>query len=157
VDGVSLILLGAEITYADIEYLVEAQLTLCNPTNDYHVRVSSIRIVGVAIKLSVLSFQFMWEMVDLPVHYENITKITGKIFRIPPNALNGGKDYDILVKLVKTSDSFMITQVKIPVYPLAFFDFLFFRHASNSKSCSGVLTLLSCHIKLLLEWIEKLN
>jgi hypothetical protein len=72
--------------------------------------------MGMAIKLSFLPFQFMWEMVDLPPQYENITKITGKIFRIPPNALNGGKDYEILVKLVKTSDSFMITQVKTTVY-----------------------------------------
>lgn len=34
----SLILLGSEITYSSIEYILEAQVTMCNPTQDYQVR-----------------------------------------------------------------------------------------------------------------------
>lgn len=36
----SVLMLGPDITYADMTYLLEAQVTPCKPTNDYYVRTS---------------------------------------------------------------------------------------------------------------------
>lgn len=36
-DDTSLVLLGAETTYADVDYMVEADVFFCDPQNDYLV------------------------------------------------------------------------------------------------------------------------
>lgn len=34
----SVLMLGSEVTYADLTYLLETHVTPCKPTNDYYVR-----------------------------------------------------------------------------------------------------------------------
>uniref|UniRef100_A0A182MV52 GPS domain-containing protein n=1 Tax=Anopheles culicifacies TaxID=139723 RepID=A0A182MV52_9DIPT len=83
-DDVSLLMLGAEKSYADVEYIVTAQLIFCRRRTDYYFRWT----VG-AMNETVLSAAVVLER--------------SKTLRVPAGSFSPGQQYEIQVSVYSTS------------------------------------------------------
>ncbi|XP_050079238.1 uncharacterized protein LOC126566687 [Anopheles maculipalpis] len=83
-DDVSLLMLGAEKTYADVEYIVTAQLIFCRRRTDYYFRWT----------VGPLSDGGELVVVDME---------RSKMLQIPAGSLLPGRSYDIEVSVYSTS------------------------------------------------------
>lgn len=96
-DDVSFLLLGAPNTYADREYLVEAQPMFCSPNNAYLIR---------------------WSVQpELPPDAPSFARVPGVVMRIPGGQLLTGSTYTIEATLLRANDSQAIVVVSIAVAP----------------------------------------
>lgn len=88
-------LLGAPNTYADLEYVVEANADFCQPTYDY--------LIG-------------WKVADLPD--QRYTRIQGNVLRIPAGTLRAGHTYTVDAQLLRSNDSHVIVFVSACHLPI---------------------------------------
>lgn len=76
---VSILLLGAEVGYSDVEYFVEARVSFCKPNLDY---------------------TFLWTITNLREERDLIyLKDVGKTLRFPPNVFRGGDQHEIKTEI----------------------------------------------------------
>lgn len=78
-EDVSLLLLGAEVCYADIPYILKARLIFCEPKNDYTLAWSITGVDHVSVNTE------------------------SSVLQIPPGVLSPGSTYSISVRVVGTS------------------------------------------------------
>lgn len=80
---VSILLLGAEVAYSDVEYFVEARVSFCKPNLDY---------------------SFLWSITNLRdekdlIYLQNV----GKTLKFPPNVFRGGDQHEIKTEIFDVS------------------------------------------------------
>lgn len=76
---VSILLFGAEVGYADVEYFVEARVAFCKPNLDY---------------------SFIWSITDLREEKDLIyLQDVGKTLRFPPGVFRGGDRHEIKAEI----------------------------------------------------------
>ncbi|XP_052756384.1 uncharacterized protein LOC113519771 isoform X2 [Galleria mellonella] len=92
-DKFSLILVGSQDTYVDMEFVLDAQVTSCQATQDYY---------------------FMWTIKNELGESINVSHIRGSRLSIPKYSLKAGFTYDINCELYKKSDDCFITQTTLP-------------------------------------------
>ncbi|EDS35995.1 conserved hypothetical protein [Culex quinquefasciatus] len=78
-EDVSLLLLGAEVCYADIPYILKARLIFCEPKNDYTLAWSITGVDHVSVNTE------------------------SSVLQIPPGVLSPGSTYSISVRVVGNS------------------------------------------------------
>lgn len=78
-DGVSLLLFGSEFLYDDADFLAVAEVTFCDPINDYY---------------------FRWNISGLPSDiYKNYFDVKSNYLQLPAGTLKSGKSYGLSVVL----------------------------------------------------------
>ncbi|XP_052863871.1 uncharacterized protein LOC128270504 [Anopheles cruzii] len=81
---VSLLLLGAEMTYADVDYSVTAKLIFCRPRNDY---------------------SFRWSVSGLDEEFVPVAMERSNLLRIPAGSLTPGQIYEIQAHVCSSSNA----------------------------------------------------
>lgn len=106
-------MLGAENTYTDVEYMVEAFVSFCEQRFDYLVSFTSYTLfcLGFGFKITNFIFQYKWEISGFTIDQANWVRIPGHILRIPAGQLRGGGLHKISVSLLQSNDSSIIIYV----------------------------------------------
>ncbi|KAJ8714012.1 hypothetical protein PYW08_007632 [Mythimna loreyi] len=85
-------LLGGQLAYADIDFILEAQVTTCFRTHDYY---------------------FVWTVTSAEDNVA-VSDVKGARLVIRPNTLTPGQSYDVLCQVYKYSNGDFITQNSLP-------------------------------------------
>ncbi|XP_053613608.1 uncharacterized protein LOC128677059 [Plodia interpunctella] len=91
-DMVSVILVGGQQTYVDVEFELEAQVTVCFPTQNYYL---------------------IWNVASDSGDVVNVSRTAGTRLRIPRDTLQYGSTYHAHCQLVSQSDGHFITQTGV--------------------------------------------
>jgi hypothetical protein len=83
-DGVSLLLLGTEFIYDDMEVLAVAEVSFCDPIND---------------------FSYRWVIEGL----DEVETIQGSNLQLPAGMLEAGKVVNVVVKVLNSEGNAMAT------------------------------------------------
>ncbi|KAM3956537.1 uncharacterized protein ACR2FA_009445 [Aphomia sociella] len=94
-DKFSLMLVGAQVAYVDVEFTLEALVMACYPTQDYY---------------------FVWTIINEVNDILNVSYIKGSTLRIPQYSLKAGSFYDVYCQLYKNNDGSFITQSSLPFH-----------------------------------------
>ncbi|CAB3245847.1 unnamed protein product [Arctia plantaginis] len=88
----SVLLVGGQMTYTDLDYMLEAQITTCFKTQDYY---------------------FMWSVTSEDSSVD-ISDVKGSRLEINAYSLTPGLAYNILCKVLKHSNGEIITETTLP-------------------------------------------
>ncbi|XP_049877651.1 uncharacterized protein LOC126374919 isoform X3 [Pectinophora gossypiella] len=90
-----MVLVGGQLTYSDVPYVLQAQVTSCAPTQDYY---------------------FIWSVHDTISHESviDVSSTIGSTLTIPPHSLRPGLEYDVNCQVIKQSTRLRITQTGLP-------------------------------------------
>ncbi|XP_059053383.1 uncharacterized protein LOC131847751 [Achroia grisella] len=91
-DKFSVILLGSQVVYVDMEFIIDAQVTSCEMTQDYY---------------------FVWTVKSEVGENFNFSHIKGSKLVIPQNSLKAGFIYEASCELYKKSDHTFILQTSL--------------------------------------------
>ncbi|XP_026315144.1 uncharacterized protein LOC113226641 [Hyposmocoma kahamanoa] len=97
-DLLSIVLIGEQKTFADVEFVLNAQVTACFATQDYY---------------------FIWTIRSADSQRQvYVSSIRGSRLRIPPYSLRAGISYDVNCEVIKESTGHRITQNGLPIQVL---------------------------------------
>lgn len=115
-DDISLSLLGAETTFADVDYMVEADVFFCNPQNDYTVIIYRITIKRKLSFYRLNNLKFNWTMSGVSSERALFLRNPGALLRIPAGILRAGEVHQIQASLLRVTDSTVILYVSYLIY-----------------------------------------
>ncbi|XP_047537163.1 uncharacterized protein LOC125071116 [Vanessa atalanta] len=88
----SSVIISGKSTYVDLEFVIEAQVTNCDPTLDYY---------------------FIWSVYsEIFEHSINVTNTIGSRLEIPPYSLKPGATYESSYQVVREGNKEVITEMK---------------------------------------------
>ncbi|XP_073953378.1 uncharacterized protein isoform X2 [Choristoneura fumiferana] len=93
-DLLSVVLVGGQETYADVEFAMEALVTTCYPTQDYY---------------------FDWTIQSTETDDKVDTALTSSRLEIPANSLRAGLTYLVTCQVIRESNGDYITQTDLAV------------------------------------------
>ncbi|XP_060805216.1 uncharacterized protein LOC132902811 [Amyelois transitella] len=91
-DMMSIILVGGQETYVDVEFDLEAQVTACFPTQDYY---------------------FIWSITSENGDTVGVSQTDGARLQIPRDTLKAGSTYNVNCQLIQNTDGHHITQTGV--------------------------------------------